>query len=220
MSTLLSWVLAATASLAPGRSHEPLAQAIVTVAEREAPLFRDDDDRKKTVAFLVAVAFRESSLRADVVGDRVGKEGTPTSFCAFQIHLPWWRKTAEGWSPEDLTQEPEKCVTVAHRMMHESARACPEHPLAWYAEGPQGCTSARAQRISRDRMALAQRLLKEVTPTPGASDQDQDATRAEPSGREDAKNGREPSETRPRNRPLEVVARGYATPGPRHMCRP
>jgi hypothetical protein len=199
MSTLLSWVLVATASLAPNRAHEPLARAITAIAEREAPLFRDDEDRKKTVAFLVAVAFRESSLRPDAVGDLAGKDkATPTSFCAYQIHLPWGRKTEEGWSGDDLAQDAEKCVTVAHRMMQESARVCPAYPLAWYAEGPQGCTSARAQRISRDRMALAQRLLKQVTlpAAPPAS--------SEPAG----------------TRASDVVGRGYATPGPRHMCSP
>lgn len=97
------------------------------------------------------------------MGDHVGTKRTPTSFCAYQINLPWGRKTAEGWSGEDLVSDPLKCVSAAYRMLQESARACPEHPLAWYAEGPTGCTSERAKRISRDRMALAARLRKTVT---------------------------------------------------------
>ena len=41
-------------------------------------------------------------------------------------------------------------------------KMCPAHPLAFYAAGPAGCESARAQRISRDRIAIAQRLVRDV----------------------------------------------------------
>lgn len=163
MSTTLAWILAASTQLAPTRSHDDLASAIASVVESEGPLFRGDLDGKKTAALLVAVAFRESSLRPAAVGDRVGKAKKPTSFCAFQINLPWGRKTAEGWSGEELTQDPVKCVTTAHHMLKTSMKVCAAHPLAWYAEGPHGCGSARAQRISRDRLALAARLVKTVT---------------------------------------------------------
>jgi hypothetical protein len=160
MSTLLAWVLAASSLLAPNRSHDRLAEAIATRAEAEPPLFKEDEDRRKTMALLVAVAFRESSLRHDAVGDHV--KGKPTSFCAFQIHLPAGRKTAEGWTGEDLLEDPNKCVTAAYRMLRISVRKCPDHPIAWYAEGPGGCASRRAQRISRDRVLLARRLVKKV----------------------------------------------------------
>lgn len=160
MSTLFAWVLAASSVLAPQRTHERLATAISSRVEAEAPLFKGDDDRKRTTALLVAMAFRESSLREDAVGDHV--KGKPTSFCAFQLHLPWGAKSAEGWTGVELASDPEKCVTAAMRLLRESIRACPKHPLAWYASGPTGCESERAQRISRDRMALAQRLLRDV----------------------------------------------------------
>lgn len=160
MSTVLAWVLAASSLLAPHRQHDRLAQAIAARVEAEEPLFKDDADRMKTAALLVAMAFRESSLRADVVGDHVN--GKPTSFCAFQIHLPWGRKTAEGWSGADLIGDPEKCVAVAMRYVRESMRACAAHPIAVYASGPDGCKDERAQRISRDRVALAKRLIRKV----------------------------------------------------------
>src|SRR3954470_3730483 len=111
MSILLAWVMAASSLLAPARQHDQLASAIATRAEAEVPLFKGDEDRHKTSAFLVAIAFRESSLRADAVGDHVA--GKPTSFCAFQIHLPIGAKTEEGWTGTDLTEDPEKCVTIA-----------------------------------------------------------------------------------------------------------
>jgi len=160
MSVLMTWVVAASALLAPDRPHDPIAEAIAASAAAEAPLFKGDDDRRKTSALLVAIAFRESSLRADAVGDHVG--GKPTSFCAFQIHLPFGAKTADGWTGADLVEDPQRCVTAAMRMLRESMRMCPAHPLAFYAAGPAGCDNARAQRISRDRLAIAQRLLRDV----------------------------------------------------------
>ncbi|MDB4938624.1 MAG: hypothetical protein JWP87_5596 [Labilithrix sp.] len=160
MSALFAWVVAASSVLAPARQHDQLAEAIATRAEAEAPLFKGDDGRLRTSALLVAIAFRESSLRAGAVGDHV--RGKPTSFCAFQLNLPWGRKTAEGWTGEDLVEDPHKCVTAAIHMLRISMRVCPSYPLAWYAAGPAGCASERAQRISRDRMAIAQRLLRDV----------------------------------------------------------
>jgi hypothetical protein len=160
MSTLFAWVVAASSLLAPTRQHDQLAEAIASRAEAEAPLFKGDDDRRRTSALLVAIAFRESSLRAGAVGDHVA--GKPTSFCAFQLNLPWGRKTAEGWTGEDLVEDPHKCVAAAIHMLRISMRVCPAFPLAWYAAGPSGCANARAQRISRDRMAIAQRLLRDV----------------------------------------------------------
>ncbi|CAN5853744.1 hypothetical protein BH11MYX4_BH11MYX4_53510 [soil metagenome] len=160
MSILLAWVVAASTLLAPNRQHEQLASAIAARAEAEAPLFKGDDDRRRTSAFLVAIAFRESSLQANAVGDHVA--GKPTSFCAFQIHLPFGARTAEGWTGADLAEDAEKCVTIAMRMLRQSMQMCPAHPLAFYASGPSGCENVRAQRISRDRLAIAQRLLRDV----------------------------------------------------------
>jgi len=47
-------------------------------------------------------------------------------------------------------------------MLRTSLRVCPSHPIAWYASGPAGCGSTRAQRISRDRMNLAAYLVGQV----------------------------------------------------------
>ena len=160
MSALLTWVLAASTLLAPQRPHDDLAEAITNRVEAEPPLFKGDDDRRKTSALLLAIAFRESSLRANATGDSVG--GKPTSFCAFQIHLPFGAKTADGYTGPELAEDPDKCVTTAIHMLRASMQQCPAHPLAYYASGPAGCANERAQRISRDRMAIAQRLLRDV----------------------------------------------------------
>lgn len=145
MGELLAFVIAAMLSLAPGRDHGELAGAIASVALESPPLFRADDTRRRSAALLVAVAFRESSFRNDAV--------SPTAdYCALQIH-----------GRPDLASDVVACVRVALAMLRDSMRACAAHPIAVYAEGPGACSSARAQRISRDRMALAARLFRTVT---------------------------------------------------------
>lgn len=153
-----AWILAAMLLLAPGRDHTALANAIAARIEAERPLFESDENRKRSAAFLTAIAFRESSFRNDAIGDH------GSSHCAFQVHLPNGQKTAEGWTGADLREDPSKCVTVAMRILRDSMRWCPAFPLAIYASGPKGCRDERAQRISRDRLAVAARLVREVTP--------------------------------------------------------
>lgn len=143
---LLAWVLAAMLSLAPGRDHRELGGAIAASLEEGPPLFRDDEDRHRSAALLVAVAFRESSFRNDA-------RSKTDDHCAFQIH-----------GRPELSRDAGACARVAVAMLRESLRACPAFPLAFYAEGPGACSSARAQRISRDRMAIAARLVRTVTP--------------------------------------------------------
>lgn len=147
--TTLDFVLKAALLLAPNRDHSVLGEAIAARVEVEAPLFKDDAEKERTAAYLVAIAFRESSLRLDVVGDH-GR-----SFCAFQVHQ------SSGGSPR-LLNDADACVGAAFAMLRTSMKVCPAHPLAWYASGPGGCENARAQRISRDRFALAAWLRRKV----------------------------------------------------------
>lgn len=147
--TLLALILTArwmTATLAPLDDERiELADAIAQVAGESEPLFRNDKDRTRTIGLLEAVAFREGSLRTSAIGDG------GTSFCAFQIH-----KSSGGTIA--LTTDALACARAGYRMLHASIRICREHPVAWYAEGPRGCESPRAQRISADRMRLAASL--------------------------------------------------------------
>jgi hypothetical protein len=139
---VLFFVLACMLDLAPGRDHITNATAITSVVLSEPPLLRNDEDRIRTAAFVVAIAFRESSFRNDV------KSKTNDS-CMMQIN-----------KRPDLAEDPEKCVRVAMSMLRESFRMCPLHPLAFYASGPGACENERAQRISRDRLAIAAQLVK------------------------------------------------------------
>lgn len=147
--TVLPFVLAAMTQLAPGRDHNELGGAIARAVDSNKPLFANDADRRRTAALLVAVAYRESTFIADAVGDK------GQSFCAFQIHR------SSGGTPA-LLSDPDECVRSAMTMLRTSLRVCPSYPIAWYASGPAGCGSTRAQRISRDRMNLAAYLVGQV----------------------------------------------------------
>jgi hypothetical protein len=133
-------------AVAPDVDHSEVANAIAHVVDMQQ-YTHDDDARRQVAALLVAVAFREGSLRTRVEGD-FDKRGRPHSFCTMQIH------DRSGGTPA-LNDDLELCITTGLQMLRTSSRICPTHPIAFYAEGPAGCTSRRAQRISNDRMALA-----------------------------------------------------------------
>ncbi len=149
MATLYAFVLAACLLLAPKRDHVRLATEIAERVQREGPIFKGDEDKRKTAGLLVAVAYREGSLDPAVIGDH------GHSFCTFQIH-----DTSGGTIA--LTLDVAACVAAGFSMLRTSARTCSAHPVAWYAEGPNGCESPRAQRISRDRVALAAWLVRTI----------------------------------------------------------
>ena len=142
--SVLPFVLAAMALLSPGKDHAELATAIATVVEAERPLFADDEDRRRTAAIVVAVAFRESSFRNKVISKT-------HDACALQVH-----------GRPDLAADPVACIRVGLGMLRQSFKSCADYPVAFYASGSGACSNPRAQRISRDRFALAKRLLAEV----------------------------------------------------------
>jgi hypothetical protein len=118
--------------LAPNRDHGELAWAVTINATSEME-----------AAVLTAVTFRESSLRNDAVGDG------GHSVCACQIY--------DG--AKALLKDPIACVAKGASMLRESRRIDPKNPIAFYARGPRW-KSEEAQRISRDRMALATKLVR------------------------------------------------------------
>lgn len=142
--SVVEFVLAGMLLLSPTKDHRPNAVAIATAIDAEQPLFKDDASKLKTAALVVAVAFRESSF------DNSAKSPTHDA-CMMQINRR-----------PDLADDPIECVRVGLAMLRESMRMCPAHPVAFYAEGPRGCESPRAQRISRDRLAVAHWLAANV----------------------------------------------------------
>ncbi len=152
--SVLTFVLRAMALLDPTHEYPELGSAIADVVDTERPLFARDDDKTRTAAWMVAIAYRESTFDNGAVGDN------GSSACAFQINVGRGR-TLEGWSSEDLRADPARCVSVAYRMLRQSVRIDPAFPLAFYARGP-GYRSEKAKRLSRDRLALATRTRDAV----------------------------------------------------------
>lgn len=144
--TVLAWMH----GLAPGRDVDALAWAVAINASSETE-----------AAILTAVAFRESSLIANAVGD------SGHAKCAMQIY--------DG--PDSLLEDPIACVRRGAEMLRESRRMDPKNPIAFYARGPK-YKGAEAQRISRDRMALAKRIITRkcwgrfhLVPNPATNDE-------------------------------------------------
>lgn len=150
---VLSFVLAAMASLVPDGDHTELAAAVARAVEADPPLFANDEQRHMTAAYYVALLYRESNFDNGAIGDN-GR-----SYCAGQILLGK-RKTPEGWSGEDLIADPDKCLTVVSRMLRESFHACRRLPVserqAVYVRG--SCSSERGRQMSRNRYHLAKRV--------------------------------------------------------------
>ena len=139
---VLFFILASMLTLVPNRVHTALGTTIASVVLSEPPLFKNDESRMKTASLIVAMSFRESTFRNDVVSKT-------NDHCMMQVNR----------RPE-LAKDPEQCLRVAFEMLRESMRICPEHPIAFYASGPGACTNERAQKINRDRMAIAANLVR------------------------------------------------------------
>lgn len=137
--------------------REAFVHGAVEVVHEEPALFKDDPDKHRTLAYVLAVAYREGGLRVRVLGDcsksKPGQpcKGTPHSFCSLQIH-----DTIGG--TESLNDDPRACVRFGLRLLRQSMHICSDFPTAWYAVGGNGsdaCRSDRGRRISNDRVNLA-----------------------------------------------------------------
>jgi hypothetical protein len=141
--SLVLWVCSIMDARVPGEhdAHLALAATDVAVAMSEPPLFRGDDSRQRTLSLVLAVQDHESGFRSNARNKKTNDH------CSMQIH-----------GRPDLAEDPEACVRVGLAMLRESMRNCPEHPVAFYAEGPKGCESERAQKLSADMMGRAKRF--------------------------------------------------------------
>jgi hypothetical protein len=159
---LFAFVVSSVTSLIPAPERaadiELIAKPLTQVLESEAPIFADDEDKTKTASTVIAVAFREGSLKLRVVGDctlsKPGQpcKGRPRSFCTMQIH-----ETSGGTAA--LNDDIAACFRKGLSMLRTSVKTCPKHPVAWYAAGGiQACENLRAQKISFDRMFIAKKL--------------------------------------------------------------
>lgn len=130
--------------LVPNKDHTELAEGIVSVVESNPPLFAGDDSKEKTAAFMVAIAYRESTFDMKAVGDKGRAK------CAFQL----WA------APKEATTDPTLCASIAYDRVKESMRICgSSNYLGVYLAGPKGCKLERAKRMSADRLRIAKDLV-------------------------------------------------------------
>lgn len=130
------------------------AIAMVAVSSGET-LHADREDAtglERDVALLSAIAYRESRVQNDVIGD--GGD----SVCAFQIYK----------GARSLLTDPLACATRARAMLRESIRRCRAHPVAIYARGR--CDSADGRALSRDRVSLGEKVLEAALRSVGAKE--------------------------------------------------
>lgn len=136
-----------------GPKRLALAWDIAVTAFVEPPLFADDEDRHKTIRFLVAVAWRESSIRQDVVG----AAGECTMFQLKPAFL--------GLTCKELVKDAQMSTWAAMKVMRISFNLCGEgHELNAYAGGDKACRNPGAQAITDNRMKLAKDIEQKVGP--------------------------------------------------------
>lgn len=140
--TLGAWVLAAMAFLQPHANHDALARATTSAIEAEPALWADDESKMRTASLVVAVEFRESSFRNEVISKT-------NDACAMQIN-----------GKPELAKDAVACVRTGIRMLRDALSKCSGIQL--YVGAPKGCRDERATRISNDRLALAGKLLASV----------------------------------------------------------
>jgi hypothetical protein len=152
MNPFLVFVIRLMEAVAPDRDHTVIGNAIADVLMEEP-----EASRERLATRVVAVGKREGDLRENVVGDctlggvraACSKPGAVVhSWCFMQIN------DSMGGS-KWMNENPYQCVRRGVEILKMSERACPHYPIAFYASGPAGCDNRRAQRISNDRMALA-----------------------------------------------------------------
>lgn len=138
---LILWLTTASAEVKDshgfaGRPHPSIVAAIATESIADPVL----GDPQRTAALLLVIAFRESSYRADVVGDGGRSCGLYQSSCA-----------------STKLRDPVGQTRIALANVRRSIAACPDAILAVYASG--SCGNVAGRRISVSRVAESQRII-------------------------------------------------------------
>lgn len=105
----------------------------------------DSGATQDEIEWLSAMAFREGSFRLNVVGDG-GR-----ARCVYQLHH----------APVAVLTDADLCTKIALQRFRDSRKLCPQAPLASYAGAK--CGSALADRISRDRRRVADRMFNKIS---------------------------------------------------------
>lgn len=156
-AALLAWILSASVAASDGARR--LAQPVAAAMADEAIAASDDDATVRALAAIeVALAWYEGGNLLSPVGSNDGG----ASACWGQVYLPHGARTREGWTANELRTDPRKCAHVVVRLVRASllaSPACDECGLTVYSRGRD---TEEGRRLSRVRMSLAHRLLRDV----------------------------------------------------------
>jgi hypothetical protein len=163
LAALKTWgATAALAIIAKNPGYHPPTDAVLEGMAHWAihdPLVEGSDDVIKSMMGIeVAVSWFEGKFMLDPIGSNDGG----MSHCWAQIYLGHNGRTREGYTGYQLRTDPMKCAQVAVRLIKASllaSPACDECGLTVYARGRD---TDEGRALSRNRMGLAHRLLREV----------------------------------------------------------
>lgn len=152
----LAWLMAAMVALAPpgrvpARETEEAARArYASIVDDLEAVIADAHGTEGEAAMLVAIAYHESGLRADV--DAGATRGGGVDVCLLQI------RTGKA-DADELARDRRACFRRGLMLARKSLRACAANPeperLSAYASGACG----RGQKESRAFHALTKRVL-------------------------------------------------------------
>lgn len=168
VATLAKWAIAASLVASGGarRITQPVADAMAQAALADPIIANDEHSAISLVGIEVALAWFETG--GQLVNDPSGSNDHGQSHCFGQIHLPNGARTREGWTGAELRADPKKCATVTVRLIKASLAASPSCDGCGLVVYARGRDTAEARTLSRNRMGLAVRLVRDVpVPTEG-----------------------------------------------------
>jgi hypothetical protein len=136
----------------------PVAEAMAAAALESPIIAGDDRSTLQLVAVEVAIAWFEGHNDLDPAGYNDAGQ----SHCWGQIHLPNGARTREGWTGAELRRDPLKCARVVVRLVKASFAASPTCDGCGLTVYSRGRDTAEGRELSRHRMTLAVRLVREV----------------------------------------------------------
>jgi hypothetical protein len=160
-AVLAKWAIAASLVASGGarRLTQPIADGMAQAALESPIIANDDRSAIALVGIEVALAWMEGGNQLDPVGSN----DHGASACWAQIYLPNGGRTREGWSAAELRADPLKCARVAVRLIKASLASSPSCDLCGLVVYARGRDTAEARELSRHRMALAVRLVRDVS---------------------------------------------------------
>jgi soluble lytic murein transglycosylase-like protein len=160
---VIAWILKLMVlAMVPGYVPNPRVAEAVDAVAHARPLFSGEDGVTRTAALLVAIAAREGHFDpAAKSEDAYGEASGLAQIHQSNLKRPMLREL--GVTPENIL-DPTMNLTAAAALLEESLRVCRGRPreerLALYAGGRGHCDIPEAVGDSKNRIALADYLLR------------------------------------------------------------